>query len=117
MKQNKALDISQAQLPFELDVSVTPEGMGQSLWQRQQKWGVTLGCHFQSWKGTESQYTPIEQHFLAVHSNRPSGASQKVKKSSSQWAELRALWQMTTHEPWSLNLCTDSWAVLKRLTL
>ena len=36
---------------------------------------------------------------------------------SSQWAELRAVWQVTTHKPWPLTLCTDSWVVLNGLTL
>lgn len=37
MKQIKALGTSQAGLPFELDVSVIPEVVGLTLWQRQQK--------------------------------------------------------------------------------
>lgn len=32
---------------------------------------------------------------------------------STQWAELRVVWLMVTHEPWQLTLCTDSWAILK----
>lgn len=34
VKQSKTLGISQTELPFALDVSVTPEGMGWALWQR-----------------------------------------------------------------------------------
>ena len=37
MKQTKALGISQAGPPFELDISVNPRGMHWALWQRQQK--------------------------------------------------------------------------------
>ena len=37
------------------------------------------------------------------------------RNCSSQWAELSRL--MITHEPWPLILCTNSWAVLKGLTL
>ena len=38
-------------------------------------------------------------------------------KCSSQCTELRALWLVITHEPKQLTLCTDSWAILKGLTL
>lgn len=37
MKQVRALGIPQAGPPFELDVSVTLEDVGQALWLRQQK--------------------------------------------------------------------------------
>lgn len=37
MRPTKALGISLTGLPFELDVSVTPEGRSQTLWQRQQR--------------------------------------------------------------------------------
>lgn len=37
VNQAKALGIPQAGPPFELDVSVTLEGVGQALWLRQQK--------------------------------------------------------------------------------
>ena len=38
---------------------------------------------------------------------------------SSQWAELRAVWMVITQEPGNsaLNICTDSWAVYRGLTL
>lgn len=36
---------------------------------------------------------------------------------SSQWAELRAVWLVIHHEPWPSTLCTDSWVVLRELTL
>ena len=36
---------------------------------------------------------------------------------SSQWAELRALWLVITHEPRLLTLCIDSCDVLKGLIL
>ena len=54
VKQIKALGISQAGLPFELDVSVTLEGMGQAWSQRQ----VLLGFWSQLWKGAETQHIP-----------------------------------------------------------
>lgn len=54
-------------MPFELDVSVTLESLGWVLWQRQQKEGVLLGFWFQLWKGTETQYTLIDQQLLAVY--------------------------------------------------
>lgn len=42
-KQIKALGISQTGLPFALAVSVTSDGMGWALWQRQQRGRVPLG--------------------------------------------------------------------------
>lgn len=41
VKQIKALDISHAGLPFDLDVSVTPEDRAWARWQRQQKGRIT----------------------------------------------------------------------------
>lgn len=35
----------------------------------------------------------------------------------SHLSELRVVWMMVTHESWPLTLCTDSWDVLKVLTL
>lgn len=60
MKQIKALDIFQAGLPFEADVSVTLEDMGQALWQRQQKERVPLGFWSQLRKEAETRYTHTE---------------------------------------------------------
>lgn len=56
----KALGINQAGLPSELDVSVTPKGMGWALWQRQLNRRTFLS---QLQKGTE---TLIKQQLLAV---------------------------------------------------
>ena len=50
-KQIKALGISQARLPFEIDVFVTPKGMECALRQRQQKERISLGFWSQLWKG------------------------------------------------------------------
>lgn len=36
---------------------------------------------------------------------------------SLQWAALRAVWLVITHKPWCLTLWSDSWTVLKGLTL
>ena len=58
VKQIKVLGISQAGLPFELDVSVTPEDLGWALWERQQK--ESTPRIFGPWKGAETQYTPAE---------------------------------------------------------
>lgn len=41
----------------------------------------------------------------------------KGTNHSSQWAQVRAVWLVITHEPWLLILCTDSWAILKGLNL
>ena len=57
MKQMKALGISQAGLPFEFSVSVTLQGMGRSLWQRQQK-RVPVGVWSQLWEGAETPWIP-----------------------------------------------------------
>lgn len=64
----KVPDISQAALPFELDVSVTLGGMGWALWQRQQEERVPLGFWSQLWKGAETPYNLIRQQLLAVYS-------------------------------------------------
>ena len=65
-KQIKALDTSQAELPFELDVAVTQESMSWALWQRQQKNRVLPGCRFELWRGAETRYTPTDQQLLGV---------------------------------------------------
>ena len=57
MNQIKALGISDAELPFELDVSATPEALGWVLQQIQQNEKVSLGVWPQLWKQAESQYT------------------------------------------------------------
>lgn len=59
-KQIKALGVSHARLPFHLDVSVTPAGTGQALWQRQRKERVPPGFGSQLWEGAETGSTPIE---------------------------------------------------------
>lgn len=38
-------------------------------------------------------------------------------KHSSQRAELERFWQVSIPEPWMLTLCTDSWVVIKGLSL
>ena len=57
MEQIKALGVSQAGLPFELDVSVTLVGVGQARWQRKQKGRVLLGFWSQLWRGAETPHT------------------------------------------------------------
>lgn len=57
MKQMKALGSSQAGLPFEFSVSVTLQGMGWALWQRQQK-RVLVGVWSQLWEGAETPWIP-----------------------------------------------------------
>lgn len=54
INQIKGLGISQARLPFELDVSVTPEGMGWAPWKGKQKERVPPGFWSQLWKGAET---------------------------------------------------------------
>ena len=46
LKQIKVVGVSQAGLPFELDVSVILEGMGLAPWQRQQKERIPIGFWF-----------------------------------------------------------------------
>lgn len=83
MKQVKALGISQAWLPFELDVPVTPEGMGWTLWQRQQE-TVSPGFWCQLWKGAEAYYKLPERSnsSLAVYTaflqGEPLGKEQHI---------------------------------------
>ncbi|XP_019516334.1 PREDICTED: uncharacterized protein LOC109392377 [Hipposideros armiger] len=36
---------------------------------------------------------------------------------SSQWAKLRAVWLVLTHEAGDVHVCTDNWAVFRGLTL
>ena len=54
VKQIKALGISKAGLQFELNVPMTPEGIGGALWQKQQKESESLGFWSQLWKGAEN---------------------------------------------------------------
>ena len=59
----KALGISQAGLPFELDVSVTLEHTV----AEQQRERAPLGLWSQLGKGPETPPTPIEQQLLAMY--------------------------------------------------
>lgn len=63
----KALGISQVGRPFELNVSMTLEGMGCGLWQRQQKEREPFEFWPQLWKGAETWYIPVEQLFLSTN--------------------------------------------------
>ena len=68
VKQIKALGISDAELPFELDVSATPEALGWVLQQTQQNEKVSLGFWPQLWKWAETQYThPIPNTHSLTH--------------------------------------------------
>lgn len=53
LNQIKALGISKKGLSFDVDVSVIPEAISWSLWQRQHK-RVLSGFWFQLWKWTET---------------------------------------------------------------
>lgn len=53
---------------------------------------------------------------INIQANTDTILTETKMKHNSRWAECRAVWMVTTHEPWLLTLCLDSWAVLKRLT-
>lgn len=63
----KALGISQAGRPFELNVSMILEDMGWALWQRPQKEREPFEFWPQLWKGAETWYIPVEQLFLSTY--------------------------------------------------
>lgn len=63
----KALGISQAGRPFELNVSMILEDMGWALWQRPQKEREPFEFWPQLWKGAETSYIPVEQLFLSTY--------------------------------------------------
>lgn len=66
MKQIRALGISQAELLFALDVSMTLEDIGWSPWQIQQKERVPLGF-WSHLEGIKNLICPIQQKLLAVY--------------------------------------------------
>ena len=65
----EALGISPAGLTFELEVSVTPGGMGRALWQRQQKERVSFRFWFQLCKEGRN---PLDSHRTATPNGVPS---------------------------------------------
>ena len=73
VKQTKALGISDAELPFELDVSAALEALGWVLQQTQQNEKVSLEFWPQLWKWAETQYTHptpnthIQQQLLIMY--------------------------------------------------
>lgn len=73
-------------------MSVILEGMGQVLWQRQQKGKVPLGFLVSALEGDK---TPISFHRATVP---PGEASQERMNHTSQWAELRVVPMLTTRE-------------------
>lgn len=57
--QMKALGVPQAGLPLEFKVSVTLEGVGRALWQRQQTGRVPLEFGSRLWKETEATHSAL----------------------------------------------------------
>lgn len=88
MKQIRALGISQVGLPFELDVSVTLEGMGWALGQRQQKERVPLGLWSQFWNPHTSA-PPSSVHNAFPVRAPPKGTAYYIKNflSFQGWVE------------------------------
>lgn len=117
MKHIKALDISQTGLPFKSDVCVTPKVYGSGTWQRQKQGRVSLGFWSQLWERTKPPQDSTEQQLLAMYMGSSGWSLSERNDHSSQEVVLRVVWLVITQEPWPLTLPTDSWAVLKRLTL
>lgn len=88
MKQIKSLGISQVGLPFELDVSVTLEGMSWALGQRQQKERVPLGLWPQFWNPHTSTATSSVHNAFPVRAS-PKGTAYYIKNflSFQGWVE------------------------------
>ena len=65
-------------------------------------------------KGNPSKWTAI-----AYRQSTETTWCEEGDGQSSQWAELRAVWMVITKEPSDgvLNICTDSWALYRGLTL
>lgn len=61
----------------------------------------------------EKGKNPIYFHRATIP---PGEASQERMNQTSQGADLRVVPLLTTHELLSLTLCTDHWAILRRLT-
>ena len=74
---SKALGIPQSRLPFELGVSVTQEGMSQTLWQKQQKGRYSRNFGPSSERGQKSNKSPRATIPNSTHSTPPGGTSQE----------------------------------------
>ena len=66
-----------------------------------------------------SKGNPSKWRAVAYHPSTETIWFEEGDGQSSQWAELRAVWMVITKEPGDgiLNICTDSWAVYRGLTL
>ncbi|XP_052553514.1 uncharacterized protein LOC128087697 [Tympanuchus pallidicinctus] len=66
-----------------------------------------------------SKGNPSKWRATAYHPSTETIWFDEGSGQSSQWAELRAVWMGITKEPGDgiLNICTDSWAVYRGLTL
>ena len=66
-----------------------------------------------------SRGNPSRWRAVAYHPSTETIWFEEGDGQSSQWAELRAVWMVITQEPGNsaLNICTDSWAVYRGLTL
>lgn len=77
---------------------------------------MPLGFLSPTWEGAETQYHPIEQQFLKMYTElfQVKPFSKEINHSS-QWAKLRAIHLVITQDPRLLTLCSDSWAILKKM--
>ena len=66
-----------------------------------------------------SKGNPSKWRAVAYHPSTETIWFEEGDGQSSQWAELQAMWMVITKEPGDgvLNICTDSWAVYRGLTL
>lgn len=86
LKQIRALEISQVGLPFKLDISVTPEGMGWALWNKKikKKEQVPIGFCSQLSEGADQIHSNRRAIIGSVYSPPADGDSQLKKKSQLQ---------------------------------
>ncbi|KAB1258119.1 hypothetical protein Cadr_000022945 [Camelus dromedarius] len=60
---------------------------------------------------------PVPSPFLALHPATAAFWYETGEGQSSQWPELWAVWMVLMNEPSPLQICMDSWAVYRGLTL
>ena len=65
-----------------------------------------------AWYTDGSSYgQPLKWRVVAFHPKIEKIRMEDGEGKSRQWAELQAVWLMTTQEPYSIVVCTDGWAV------
>lgn len=104
--QMKALGVPQAGLPLEFKVSVTLEGVGRALWQRQQTGRVPLG--FGSRRRKETEATHSAPSPWAGGNSFQRCAPRSSRQSLSGRNSTESVLTGDLSEPWPLTLRTGS---------